>query len=103
MPGAAVGEASYLCIVRQMLRDAASVAQARPGGPTARRPHRDVVLAVGIEGVVDGRGQPELFLVVGRGALKATDEGVETWSFRAAGATWRHIGIADDPPQLDQS
>lgn len=63
----------------------------------------DLGAAVGVEGVVDRRREPQLLVVIGRRELEAPDEGVQPGRFRPARPAGRDIGIADDSPQLNEA
>jgi len=52
--------------------------------------------AVCVKGVIQGRRQPQLLVIVGHAELEATDEGIDARRFRGSGAARWHVGIVDD-------
>ena len=78
------------------------VRQPGPRRATSRRCGGHLRLAIGIEGVVNGKDDAKLLVIVGNGSLQAPEQGVDPGRLRSPCASSRDVTIANDPTQLDQ-
>jgi hypothetical protein len=64
---------STLLVMFEVRDDALGIAEPRAWGASARSRLRELGLAIGVQRVVDGPGEEQLFVIVGDGQLKAAD------------------------------